>query len=98
MNNIIFAIVNENGNSFYLVSTEENFKQNLNVFENPEIKRQEKIRTDNSSEFFRKDIRQIFDNQLNAISHGFYGETLSEQRIKMLFDLVERYRRLEHVK
>lgn len=97
MNKIIFAIVNENGNSFYLVSAKENLNLNLTVFENPKITREEEVQTEELPESFRGEVRKIFDNQLNTISHGFYGETLSEQRIELFFQILERLKKTEAV-
>ena len=97
MNSIIFDIVNENGNSFYLVSAKENLNLNLTVFENPKITREEEVQTEVLPGSFRGEVRKIFDNQLNTISHGFYGETLSEQRIELFFQILERLKKTEAV-
>ena len=97
MNSIIFDIVNENGNSFYLVSAKENLNLNLTVFENPKITREEEVQTEELPGSFRGEVRKIFDNQLNTISHGFYGETLSEQRIELFFFFFERLKKTEFV-
>lgn len=97
MNSIIFAVINENGNSFYLVSAKENLNLNLTVFENPKITREEEVQTEELPESFRGEVRKIFDNQLNTISHGFYGETLSEQRIELFFQILERLKKTEAV-
>ncbi len=97
MNSIIFDIVNENGNSFYLVSAKENLNLNLTVFENPKITREEEVQTEELPGSFRGEVRKIFDNQLNTISHGFYGETLSEQRIELFFQILERLKKTEAV-
>lgn len=97
MNSIIFDIVNENGNSFYLVSAKENLNLNLTVFENPKITRREEVQTEELPGSFRGEVRKIFDNQLNTISHGFYGETLSEQRIELFFQILERLKKTEAV-
>lgn len=97
MNKIIFAVINENGNSFYLVSAKENLNLNLTVFENPKITRREEVQTEELPGSFRGEVRKIFDNQLNTISHGFYGETLSEQRIELFFQILERLKKTEAV-
>ncbi len=95
MDKIIFATINENGQLFYLVSKEESLEQNLNVFENPTITKTKVFETEHPSEFFRREVKAIFDNQLNAVAHGFYGETLSAQRIEKFFELAETYKNLE---